>query len=446
MKRFRQIIFNRNIALVLFAIPGASAPAAERKIWDYRSGSRDGIVWRARIKHGAGPMTVTDSRILLGTSGPDSKAGAADIGLLECLDRGTGTLIWKVEHQKLLNRIHDMPSTPIGSRPFVDHDRVYYMSNRGELCCVALSDGHPLWHLDMVKDLKIFKRDPMDVGILMPSPVVVGGLVYCVTGNGATPTAPGVWSVLQPDAPSFLAVNKDTHKVIWSANSPGRNIAYGQWSTPAFATVDGIEEVLFPGGDGYLYSFERLSGKPLWKVRCGDPHETWPDFSVCPPLVNGNIVYVSVSRDIEFTGPKSRPLCAIDLRNHEVLWKRTYHGFNGTIGPMAIAGGKLFASALSGVVVAVDVKTGAEFWRVDLEDSVYGGVCADDGQIYVASNCALHVMSAATGRPLQHYDFDSCSLRTPLIADSRLYITTTDFVWCLNKPSWGSGKGQYDNR
>ena len=34
----------------------------------------------------------------------------------------------------------------------------------------------------------------------------------------------------------------------------GELVQHGQWSNPAYAVVDGQPQVVFPGGDGWLYS------------------------------------------------------------------------------------------------------------------------------------------------------------------------------------------------
>ena len=59
-----------------------------------------------------------------------------------------------------------------------------------------------------------------------------------------------------PDAPSFIAMDKNTGKVLWTDNSPGTNILHGQWSSPAYAVLGGQPQVIFAGGDGWVYSFD----------------------------------------------------------------------------------------------------------------------------------------------------------------------------------------------
>ena len=66
--------------------------------------------------------------------------------------------------------------------------------------------------------------------------------------------------------------------MIWTDNSPGTNVLHGQWSSPAYAVLGGVPQVLFGGGDGWLYSFDAAGtpdgkSKLLWKFDC-NPKES----------------------------------------------------------------------------------------------------------------------------------------------------------------------------
>ena len=95
----------------------------------------------------------------------------------------------------------------------------------------------------------------------------VGALLLVNTSNGADHPHKRVPS---PNAPSFIALDKLSGKLIWADNSPGNNILDGQWSSPAAAVLGGVPQAIFPGGDGWVYSFRAaagVGGKPelLWK-------------------------------------------------------------------------------------------------------------------------------------------------------------------------------------
>ena len=109
-----------------------------------------------------------------------------------------------------------------------------------------------------------------------------------ITSNGV---AKDHITIPAPAAPSFLAINKKTGEVIWKDNSPSvraaeleksgaKNVAlkelvnkglalmHGQWSNPVYAEANGKAQIIFPGGDGWIYSFEPATGKLIWKFDC----------------------------------------------------------------------------------------------------------------------------------------------------------------------------------
>src|SRR5439155_27219494 len=117
------------------------------------------------------------------------------------------------------------------------------------------------------------------------SVLVVGDDLYLVTGNGVDEDH---INVPAPEAPSFLKLRKKDGAVLWQDNTPtikwaqvkkqdeeafkklvnrAELIHHGQWSNPAYAVVQGQPQVIFPGGDGWIYSFSP-EGKLIWKFDC----------------------------------------------------------------------------------------------------------------------------------------------------------------------------------
>ena len=84
--------------------------------------------------------------------------------------------------------------------------------------------------------------------------------VYVTTGNGID-YASG--KVAAPDAPSLVCFHKDSGKVVWRDNSPGKHILEGQWSNPLVCEVKGRAQVVVAQGDGWLRSFDPATGK-IW--------------------------------------------------------------------------------------------------------------------------------------------------------------------------------------
>ena len=88
--------------------------------------------------------------------------------------------------------------------------------------------------------------------------------VFLVTGHA---------DIDKPELPSFIAIDKRKGRLLWADNSHGENVLDGQWGTPTYAVLGGISQVLFPGGDGWLYSFDVNGtanglGNLLWRFDC----------------------------------------------------------------------------------------------------------------------------------------------------------------------------------
>src|SRR5262249_21684173 len=175
-----------------------------------------------------------------------------DKGVVRCYRQSDGKFLWQAIHDKLpAGLVHDWPDQGVCSTPFIDGDRIYYVSNRCELVCATTeglgagknvgpvtdekyngpTDADIVWRLDMMKELDVFPHN-----LATSSPLVVSDLVFVITSNGVDE---GHINVPSPKAPSFIAVDKKTGVVKWKDNSPGEKIIHGQWSNPVYAVING---------------------------------------------------------------------------------------------------------------------------------------------------------------------------------------------------------------
>jgi outer membrane protein assembly factor BamB len=223
--------------------------------------------------------------------------------------------------------------------------------------------------------------------------MVIGDLVFVVAGNGADTNED---KVPAPKAPSFLAVNRQTGKVVWSDNSPGDRIVDGQWSAPCYGAVNGRPQVVFPGGDGWLYAFEPADGKPLWKFNCSVhlPAAEAADrktrtFAVATPVFHDNKVFIATSTT---PGTTEGPGClwAIDATKTGDLtsapaWKYDADEFSHSIATVAIADGLLYAVEMRGFVHCLEVSTGNPLWKYDLNAPAWASPMVADGKVYIGT-------------------------------------------------------------
>lgn len=237
-------------------------------VWNCEDPDSKHVAWRSQTGSINGSLAFSKDHVLVGSNNEHPRDGKnqGDRGVIMCFQRSNGRFIWQNTHARMERWDQDLPRMAITSKPTIDDNKAYYVSNRGELVCLDLFSGKLIWQLDMPRQLDVQQSQATDAGNPVSSPLIVGELLYCLSGNSGD-----FDGVPAPNAPSFLAVEKKTGKVVWSSTLPGKNLIRGQWSSPVCAKVDGEGQIVFPGGDGVLYGLAPLTGELLWKIDCGEP-------------------------------------------------------------------------------------------------------------------------------------------------------------------------------
>jgi outer membrane protein assembly factor BamB len=332
---------------------------------------------------------VAGGRVFVGTNNREVKDPKRDDkGVVLCLSAADGTLLWKAVHDKLPEgSAQDTDMIGVTSTPAVVGERVYYVSNRAEAVCRNAATGAVIWLLDMRKELGVRPNQAASC-----SPVVADGKVFVITGHGADYKE---HKVKDPKAPSFIALDAASGKVLWQDNSPGDRIMVGTWGSPSYGVVEGQAQAIFPGGDGWLYSFEPTTGKLLWKFNCKVQENRKPDGSpetenyvLAAPVFAGYRVLTVNGVDTETSGD---PGCirAIDARKRGditkegELWHLHDKEFCRSITSPAVQDGLVYATQQLGVVNCIDLETGKVIWNHDLLSTVCGTPLVADGKIYI---------------------------------------------------------------
>jgi len=406
------------------------------------------IKWIAKLGSVAYALTVSGDKAFIGTNNHsprnkrdtrkrrDGKEEPLDKGILMCFNTADGKFLWQHVNDKLESGIvNDWINEGVCSTPTVEGDRLYYVSNRCEVVCLDVNglangnqgvqdekykestDADVIWHLDMIKEFNVFPHN-----MSACSPLVVGDTVYVVTANGVDE---GHINIPVPDAPSFLAIDKATGKAKWKSNLPGRNIMHGQWSNPTLAVIGGKEQIVFPGGDGWIYGLEPATGKEIWKFDANPKDSkyelggrgTRSDFIGTPCFYEGRI-YIGTGQDPEHfdgvghlwcidpagktgdispevvTDHNSTPVKTKRNPNSGAVWhfggaekdpqaaSRDYV-FGRTMSTCAIHDGLCYACDLAGFLHCLDAKTGKLYWKYDNKSAVWGSPYWVDGKVYL---------------------------------------------------------------
>jgi outer membrane protein assembly factor BamB len=451
--------------------------------WSMKKGKEANIKWAARlgsVSYG-GPV-VAGGRVFVSTNNdaPRDPAVRGDRGVLMCFRESDGEFLWQAVHDKLPSpEVNDSPKVGVVSTPVVEGDCLWYVSNRCELVCADVR-GEPgtkkakvLWSLDMIKERGVFPDQSSAC-----SPLIVGDLVFAVTGNGVD--TGDEHKIPAPKAPSFVAVNKDTGKVVWQDNSPGTKIMDGQWSNPAAAEVNGKWQVIFPGGDGWLYGFEAATGKKLWKFDTNPKKSVYKPggrgdrgFPVATPVVWENKCYVSVGDEPDFCNGGVGHLWCIDIakepknadgdlspvgdnfdpkaevnKDSGLVWH--YGGpvvpkpadagareflFGRTMSTVAVHDGLVYATEFIGILHCLDARTGKKYWEYDLKDSTWSSPFYADGKLYMGTEGDLHIFTA--GKELKEpkkVAMEEPQKLPPVPVNGVLFVNTGTRLYAIASP------------
>jgi outer membrane protein assembly factor BamB len=441
--------------------------------WD-KTNSKN-IKWVAKVgSQTYGNPIVHNGKIFVGTNNggkyPSRFKPDDDLGCLICFDIKDGKFLWQHASPKHpAGRVYDWPLMGVCSSPYAEGDRVWFVTNLGEVRCldtegfydgendgpykdekpVNSQEADVVWVYDMMKEMGISQHNMANCSL-----TAVGDVLFVCTSNGVDVEHNYIPA---PEAPSFFAMDKKTGKVLWTDNSPGLNIHHGQWSSPAYGEFNGQAQVLFGGGDGYLYSFDPKGdgngkSKMLWKFDT-NPKEAKLELGgkgtrndiIATPVIYDGLVYVATGQDPEH-GEGIGTLWCIDPNKHGDVSPEL--AYNASDPSKAIPHKRVQAVVKEAGDFARPNKNSAVVWKFDkmdvdgdgevsFEETMHRSIstCAIlDDVVYCADFSGLmHCLSAKPdpehpGQPKVHWTYDMLSAcwGSPLIVEGKVYIGDED--------------------
>jgi outer membrane protein assembly factor BamB len=436
--------------------------------WDVKTG--ENVKWWADVgsQAYAGPV-VAGGKVFVGTNndGHRNPKLPNDRGVVMAFAAKGGEFLWQITHEKLASgRVNDWPQQGVCSTPYVEGNRLFYTSNRATLVSLdteGFKDGNAgpvsdeknqgpidadvVWEFDMMAELDVFPHN-----LAVSSPLVVDGTLYATTGNGVDE---GHINIPSPQAPSFVALEAATGKLVWESNLPGDKIFHGTWSNPTYAVVKGRPQVIFPGGDGWLYSFEPKTGKLFWKFNANPPGSKYvlggrgtANEIIATPVVYDDKVYVGVGQDPEHGEGVGNFWCIDasldgDVTEKGKVWHRGGNDFHRTISTVAIHDGIVYAADLSGFLYALDARTGALHWKHDLLAAVWGSPFVADGRVYIGDEDGdVAILKAGkTKEVIAEPSMGVSVYSTPVAKDGVLYVLGRNRLFALQTGAQGKPSG-----
>jgi outer membrane protein assembly factor BamB len=298
-------------------------------------------------------------------------------------------------------------------------------------------DADFIWVYDMMEELGVFPHN-----LASSSPVIYGDLIFCHTSNGVDE---GHLNLPMPDAASFIAVNKKTGKLVWESNLPGKNVLHGQWSSPSIVVVKGKPQVLFAGGNGWLYSFEPETGKLIWKFDLNTKDAKYVlggrgtrCYIIATPVAVGDRVYLGIGQDPEHGEGPGHFYCIDATKEGDVtdtakVWHLGNDDFHRTLSSAAVADGLLYITDLSGFLYCVDAATGKLHWKHDTYSAIWGSPMVADGKVFLGDEQG-DVLVFAHGKEhklLSTNDMQNSVYTTPVAANGVLFISNKQSLFAI---------------
>lgn len=289
----------------------------------------------------------------------------------------------------------------IFSSPAVAEGMVYFGSNDHFLRAVDLETGAEKWKFE--------------TGSRIPSsPAVANGLVYFLSYDSnfyALDAATGAlkWKFRTEGERRFAA--KHIHGIEPAGETMPDPFDFFL-SSPAVS--NGL--VYFGSSDSNLYALDAATGAVKWKFKTGEVIHSSP----------------AVSAGTVFIGSWDTFLYALDAATGKEKWRFKTgedHAIFNQVGIQAspvVADGVVYFGCRDSNFYAVDAQTGKQLWAFSNKGSwVINSAAVRDGKVYFATSDTglLHALNAKTGAPLFSVDFNHWPMfSSPAIAGSTLYL------------------------
>lgn len=399
------------LALLLLPVMAASPlPEAEWPQW--RGADRNGIsketgllkqwpasgpssVWAiGNLGSGYGSLSIKGDRIFVqGTQGSSSA--------VFCLNRADGKPVWMATLGSSLDQ--DRGRGPRGT-PTTDGDRVYALSENGDLACLNFSNGSVVWRKNILKDFGGSNPN----WLISESPLVDGNhLIVSPGGRGA----------------GIVALDKMTGKTIWTTKELSDDAGYASCIT---ADVQGVHTIIgFTARAGV--GVRAADGKLMWRY---EPAANRTANCATPIFADNKVFYTSAYG----TGCG---LLDLKAQNGEVKADELYFSkdMKNHHGGVVLVNGYLYGFS-DAILTCISFATGRTVWR---DRSVgKGALTYADGHLYMLGENNVVGLAEATPEGYKEKgrfsiaDQGLPSWAHPVVCGGKLYIRNQGTLACYD--------------
>jgi outer membrane protein assembly factor BamB len=343
------------------------------------------MVWTASgLGTGYGSVAVANGRIFV-QSLRDRQS------TVHAIDAADGRYIWSKNLGA--GATNDRGSGPRAT-PTVDGDRLYVLTENGDLACLMAADATVVWQRNILRD---FSGRNIQ-WLLSESPLVDGDRVVVTPGGRNA---------------GMVALDKMTGKTIWQSKNLSDEAGY---ASPVAVDVQGVR------------AYTTITSTAGVGVRATDGHLLWRypavanyTANIATPLVSGSQIFYTSAYG---TGGGLLSLRAEsgEVRSQEVYFTRDMQNHHGGV---VLVDGVLYGFS-NAILTALDFASGKTLWR---HRSVgKGAITHADGRLYILSEMnvvGLAEVTAAGYREVGRFEIRDQGLPSwahPVVSGKRLYI------------------------
>ncbi len=352
-------------------------------------------VWAAsNLGGGFGSIAVSRDRIYV-------QGMRANQSIVSALNRADGKLVWG----KPVGRSVDNYQGP-GPRgtPTVDGDRLYVLTENGDLASLTQQDGTIVWQRNILRDF-----GGRNIGwLISESPLIDGNNVIVSPGGRAA---------------GMVALDKMTGKTVWVSKELRDEASY---SSPIIADVQGVRTIMsLTSGAGI--GVRASDGKVMWR----HPSVANGTANIATPVFSENRVFYTSDYG---TGGALLALRAEkgEVRAQEVYFTRDMQNHHGGV---IVVNGYLYGFNNS-ILTCMEFATGKVMWR---HRSVgKGSLAYADGHLYLLSENNVVGLAEATPAAYREKgrftipDQGWPSWAHPVITGGRLYVRDQGILTAYN--------------
>ena len=321
--------------------------------------------------------------------------------MVTALNRADGKQVWT---RAIGRSVENYQGPGPRGTPAVDGDRVYALTENGDLASLRLQDGTIVWQRNILRDF-----GGRNIGwLISESPLIDGNnVIVSPGGRGA----------------GMVALDKLTGKTVWTTKELSDEAGY---SSPIVADVQGVRTIMTLTAEAGV-GVRASDGKLMWRhtsVANGTAN-------IATPVFNENRVFYTSDYG---TGGALLALRAQngEVRAQEVYFTRDMQNHHGGV---VVVNGYLYGFNNS-ILTCMEFATGKVMWR---HRSVgKGSLAYADGHLYLLSENNVVGLAEATPAAYREKgrftipDQGWPSWAHPVISGGRLYVRDQGILTAFN--------------